>query len=231
MAGKSIFTILPEIQTNLPFDVDDFVPIALTGEQPFGIVVSPSLGVTSLPELIALSKEQPGGLNCAVGASNSSAHLTAELLRIRSGANLNFINYPGTAQSLSDVIAGRIPMLVQIIPGMAGAIASGHVKLLSITSPARWRTFANVPTTSEAIPEFIVGGWTVLVAPRGTSAAIVQKVNDDLRAAQARPEFKGRLEELGAETRPMSPQQVAEFIRSEREFWRPLVRELVAKTR
>jgi len=230
MAGKSIFTILPEIQANLPFNVDVFVPVALTGEQPFGIVVSPSLGVESLPELIAFSKKQPGGLNCAVGARNSSAHLTAELLRKRSGANLTFVPYPGTAQSLNDVISGRIPVLIQIIPGMAGAIASGQVKLLSITSPERWRTFPKVPTTSEAVPGFVVAGWTVLVAPRVTPAAIVQKVNDDLRAVQARSEFRDRLESLGAETRPMLPQQLAEFIRSEREFWRPLVREIASQT-
>jgi tripartite-type tricarboxylate transporter receptor subunit TctC len=152
------------------------------------------------------------------------------LLRERSGANLNFINYSGTSQSLNDVIAGRIPMLVQIIPGIAGAIAAGQVKLLSITSRTRWRTFPDVPTTSEAVPGFVVGGWTVLVAPPGTPAAIVKKVNDDLRASQAQPEFKDKLAHLGAEAPPMSPRQLADFIRSEREFWRPLVRKVAANT-
>ncbi len=229
MAGASLFTILPEIQTNLPFNVDDFVPIAMTGEQPMAIVVSPSLGVDTLPELIALSKRQSDGLNCAVGTRNSFAHFTGEMLRKHSGANLNFIYYPGTAQSLNDVIAGRVPMLVNILPGMAGAVASGQVKLLSVTSPARLRSYPNVPTTSEAIAGFVVSGWTVLVASSGTPAAIVQRVNADLSAAQAQPAFQERLEKLGTYARPMSPQEVTNFIRGERDIWRPLVREVVAK--
>jgi tripartite-type tricarboxylate transporter receptor subunit TctC len=229
MAGASLFTILPEIQTNLPFNVDDFVPIAMTGEQPMAIVASPSLGVDTLPELIALSKKRPEGLNCAVGTSNSFAHLAAKLLSTRSGANLNFIYYPGTAQSLNDVISGRVPILVNILPGMAGAVAGGQVKLLSVTSPTRLPSYPNVPTTSEAVAGFTVSGWTVLVAPSGTPAAIVQRVNADLSAAQAQPAFQERLEQLGTYARSMPPREVANFIRSERDFWRPLVREVVAK--
>jgi len=229
MAGASLFTILPETQTNLPFDVGDFVPIAMTGEQPMAIVVSPSLGVSSLADLIALSKKQPGGLNCAVGTRNSFAHFTAELLRKRSGANLNFIYYPGTAQSLNDIIAGRVPILVNILPGMAGAVAGGQVKLLSVTSSKRLRSFPDIPTASEAVPGFTASGWTVLVAPRGTPTAIVERVHDDLSAAQAQPAFQERLDQLGTYARPMSPQEIAEFIRSERDFWRPLVQEAVAR--
>jgi tripartite-type tricarboxylate transporter receptor subunit TctC len=229
MAGASLFTILPEIQTDLPFNVGDLVPIAMTGEQPMAIVVSPSLGVDTLLELISLSKKRPDGLNCAVGTRNSFAHFTAELLRKRSGANLNFIYYPGTAQSLNDVIAGRVPILVNILPGMAGAVAGGQVKLLSLTSPTRLRSYPSVPTTSEAVAEFTVSGWTVLVAPPRTPAAFVKRVNADLSAAQAQPTFQERLEQLGTYARPMSPQEVANFIRNERDFWRPLVREVVAK--
>jgi len=201
----------------------------MTGEQPMAIVVSPSLGVSSLADLIALSKKQPGGLNCAVGTRNSFAHFTAELLRKRSGANLNFIYYPGTAQSLNDVIAGRVPILVNILPGMAGAVASGQVKLLSVTSSKRLRSFPDIPTASEAVPGFTASGWTVLVAPRGTPAAIVERVHADLSAAQAQPAFQERLDQLGSYARPMSLREIAEFIRSERDFWRPLVQEAVAR--
>ena len=229
MASASIFTVLPEVQPNLPFDVGDFVPIGFTGEQSMAIVVSPTLGVSSLPELIALSKKQPGGLNCAVGGRGSLAHLTGELFRIRSGASLTFVYYPGTSQSLNDVISGRVPILINILPAMTGAISSNQVKLLSITSPARLSGFPDVPATAEVVPGFAVSGWTALVAPRGTPVAIVEKVNADLRAAQARPELKQRLEELGTHIRPMSPQQVAEFIHGERDLWRPVLKEIGIK--
>ena len=121
------------------------------------------------------------------------------------------------------------PASSRVLPGIAGAIAGHQVKLLSITSPERLRSFPDIPATSEAVPGFAVSGWTALVAPRGTPAAIVAKVSDDLRAVQARPELKEQLETLGVYTRPLMPQQVAEFIQAEQQLWRPLVRELGVK--
>jgi tripartite-type tricarboxylate transporter receptor subunit TctC len=168
-------------------------------------------------------------MNCAVGGRNSLAHLTGELLRARSGAKLSFVYYPGASQALNDVIAGRVPILVNVLPGIAGAIASNQVKLLSITSPQRLRSFPDVPATAEAVPGFTVSGWTALVGPRGTPAAVVKKVNGDLLAVQANAAFKAQLETLGVYTRPLSPPQVAEFIHGEQQLWRPLVRELGVK--
>src|SRR5262249_24013562 len=146
MSAASIFLVLPQHQTNLSFDVSDFVPIGFVGEQPMAIAVSSALGVNSLLELIALSKRQPGGLNCAVSNRGGMAHLTAELFRTRSSADLTFVSYPGTAQALNDVITGRVPILVQILPGMAGAIAGGQLKLLAVSSPARLPSLSEVPT-------------------------------------------------------------------------------------
>jgi tripartite-type tricarboxylate transporter receptor subunit TctC len=152
------------------------------------------------------------------------------MLRKRSGANLNFVYYPGTAQSLNDVIAGRVPVLINVLPGMAGAVASRQVKLLTVTSEHRLKSYRDVPTASEAVAGFNVSGWTVLVAPPGTPADIVQRVNADLSAAQAQPAFQERLEKLGTYARPLPPQDVAKFIRSERDRWRPLVREVAARS-
>lgn len=231
MAGASVFTVLPETQAALAPEIAGFVPIGLTGEQPMAIVVSPSVEARSLPELIALSKRSSEGLNCAVSGRNSLAHLTGELLRLRSGANLHFVYYPGAAQALNDVISGRVPILVNVLPGMAGAIAGNEVRLLAVTSPSRLPAFPGIPAVAEAVPEFNVSGWTALVAPRGTAPAIVGKINDDLRAIQERPEFKQQFETLGVYTRPMSPQQVAGYIDAEQKLWRPLVRELGVQSR
>ena len=118
-----------------------------------------------------------------------------------------------------------------MLPGIAGAIAGHQVKLLTITSPARLRSFPDVPAAVEVVPNFTVSGWTALVAPKGTPDAVVTKVSTDLRAVQARPEFKAQLENLGVYTRDVSPPQVAEFIASEQKLWRPLVRELGVKSK
>jgi tripartite-type tricarboxylate transporter receptor subunit TctC len=226
MAGGSVFVVLPEVHHNLPFDVNEFAPIGFVAEQPYAILVSSKLGVNSVPELIALSKRQPAGLNSVAGTRGGLQHLTAEWFRNRSGANLTMIHYPGTAQALNDVITGRVPVMFQTILPVAGVIASGEVKLLAIASAARLPNYPDIPTVSESIPGFTSSGWSILVAPQGTPAAIVRKINDDLREVLARPELIRKFEELGNYTRPMTPQDLADFIRREGELWRPIVKQI-----
>jgi tripartite-type tricarboxylate transporter receptor subunit TctC len=226
MAGGSVFVVLPEVHHNLPFDVNEFVPIGFVAEQPYALLVSSKLGVNSVPEVIALSKRLPGGLNSVAGTRGGLQHLTAEWFRNRSGANLTMIHYPGTAQALNDVITGRVPVMFQTILPVAGVIASGEVKLLAIASTARLANYPDIPTVSETIPGFASSGWSILVAPHGTPSAIVRKINDDLRMALARPELIRKLEELGNYTRPMTPQDLADFVRSERKLWGPIVKQI-----
>lgn len=231
MAGASVYTVLPETQPTLAADIANFIPISFTGEQPMAIVVSPSVQATTLRELIDLSKRTPDGLNCAVSGRNALAHLTGELFGRRSGANLNFIYYPGASQALNDVIAGRVPVLVNNLPGILGAMSNNQVRPLAVTFPSRLPDFPNIPSAAETVPDFNVSGWTMLVAPGGTSPAMIQKVHEDVLAIQGRPEFKKQLEALGVYPRPMSPQQINEFIAGEQKIWRPLVRELVKTSR
>jgi tripartite-type tricarboxylate transporter receptor subunit TctC len=231
LAGASVFTVLPETQPSLAAEIADFVPICFTGEQPMAIAVTPSVAAKSLSDLIELSRQTPNGLNCAVSARNSLAHLTGELFRLRSGANLNFIYYPGAAQALNDVISGRVQVIVNILPGIAGAIAGNQIRVLAITSQSRLPSFPSIPIAAEAVPDFNVSGWTVLVAPANTAPTVVQKIYDDVRTIQEQPEFKQRLEALGVYTRPMSRQQVSDYITAEQKLWRPLVRELGVKAR
>jgi len=226
MAGASVFVVLPEIQRNLPFDVNDFVPIAFVAEQPYAILASARLGVSSLAELIALAKREPGGLNSVAGTHGGLQHMTVEWFRSRSGANLNMVHYPGTAQALNDVITGRVPVMVQNLMPVSGVIASGEVKLLAIAASARLASHPDVPTVAETIPGFTSAGWSILVAPRGTPGTIVRKINDDLRAVLARPELTKKLEEFGSVTRPMQPHELADFVRGERAVWGPVVKQL-----
>lgn len=226
LAGGSVFVVLSEVQRNLAFDVNEFVPIGFVAEQPYTLLASNTLRVNSVTELVALSKKQPGGLNSVAGTRGGLQHMTLEWFRKRSGANLNMIHYPGPAQAMNDVIAGRVPVMMQTIAPVAGIVAAGEVNLLAIASAERLPTYANTPTVSETIPGFTSSGWSILVAPQGTPAAIVEKINADLRLALARPEVVKKLEELGNYTRPMSPQELADFVRSERELWRPIVTQI-----
>src|SRR5205823_6217311 len=147
------------------------------------------------------------------GARGGLQHLTVEWFRNRSGANLNMIHYPGAAQASNDVIAGRVPMMMQTIAPVAGIVAAGEVKLLAITSTARLPNYPDTPTVAETIPGFTSSGWSILVAPKGTPPDVVQKINNDLRAVLARPELIKKIEELGNYTRPMNPRELSDFVR------------------
>jgi hypothetical protein len=146
MCASSTFAVLPETQPNLPFNVNDFVSIGFVGEVPMAIAASPIFPVNNLPELIAHSKRQPGGLNVAAGFRGGIPHLTAELFRSRSGADLATVLYPGIAQAMNDLISGRVPVGIE---GLAGPMAAGQLKLLAVASPTRLASRPDVPTERE----------------------------------------------------------------------------------
>jgi tripartite-type tricarboxylate transporter receptor subunit TctC len=222
MAVASTFVVLPETQLSLPFNVNDFVPIGFVGEVPIAIAATPTFPANSLAELIALSKRQPGGLSVSAGFRGGMTHLAAELLRSRSSAELTPVFYPSSAQAMNDLITGRVPIGVE---GLAGPIAAGQLKLLGVASAARLPSRPELPTVAETLPGFAASGWFALVAPPGTPATIAKKVSDDLRAVLALPEVKQRFDGFSVSTRLMSPPQLSDFIRSERQLWKPVIKQ------
>jgi tripartite-type tricarboxylate transporter receptor subunit TctC len=223
MAIASTFISLPELQPNLASTVSDFVPIGFVGEVPMVVAVSPMLSVNSLPELISYSRTQPGGLNVAVPNRGGIPHLATELFRERSGAELTYVFYPGSAQAMGDVVSGRVPMIIE---GLAGPLAGGQVKLLAVASSARLASRPNLPTVSETVPGFTASGWFVLVAPPGTPTSIVRKVSDDLREVLAHADVKQKFGELSLSTRSMSSEELGDFIRSEQQLWKPVIKQI-----
>jgi len=223
MAIASTYTSLPENQPDLAPHVNDLVPIAFIGEVPMAIAVTPALPAKSLSELVELSKKQVGGLNVALALRGGTTHLTTELLRGRSGADLTAVFYPAAAQALSDVISGRVQL---IIDGLSGPVGGDQVRLLAIASHERVRSRADIPTVSETVPGFASTGWVVLAAPPRTPAAIVTKMRADLLTVLARDDVKQRLDALSFSTRPMSPQALSEFIQRERDLWKPVIKQL-----
>jgi tripartite-type tricarboxylate transporter receptor subunit TctC len=228
MALASTYVALPELQTNLPFDVNDFVPIGFVGEVPFAIAVSPQLSVSSLPELIRLSRRQPGGLSIAVPPRGELPHLAAELFRSSAGAELTAVHYPTMSQAMGDVISGRVATSME---GLGGPTTRGPLKVLAIASHKRLTSRPDVPTVSETVTGFAATGWWVLVAPPGTPTSITRKLSDQLHVVLSHPEIGQRFQELGSQTRQMSPQQVSEFIRGEQQLWKPVIKKLGLATK
>jgi tripartite-type tricarboxylate transporter receptor subunit TctC len=223
MALASAFVVLPEVHKDLPFDISKFTRIGFVGEVPMGIAVSPEFQANSLQDLIALSKQRPGGLNVAAAFRGSLPDLTTELFRARSGAVITAIHYPGSAQAMTDILSGRVPVLVE---GLGGPLGSGQVKLLAIASPERLRSRPQVATVAETLPGFAASGWYVLAGPPKMSQALSNTINTDLRAILAEPDVAQRFAELNTSTRDYSPEQVSDFIDRERQLWTPVVHRL-----
>jgi len=223
-ALSSGFVALPEVQATFPFDlVRDFVPIGLVGEQPMLIAAPTSLGINSLPDLFALAKKRPGGINVAVLSRGGLPHLTAEWLRTASGADMTLVHYPSAPQALTDALAGRVDAMVESLPAVAGAVTGGSLKVLALGSPERLSDFPGVPTVAETLPGFRSMGWSALMAPPGTPEPIARKVSDDLRTVLARPELQQRYRELATYVRPMTPVELLTFARNEQQRWKPVI--------
>lgn len=227
MAQASTYTVLPITQEKMPVDLDrEFTPIGLIAEQPIAISVTPALGIKTLPELIALIRKTPGGLQFAATNRGGQSHLTGEFFSRRAGVALTYVHAPSAATSISDVAAGRIPIIFEGIAGIAGAAAGGLVKPLAVASVKRLPNLPDLPTVSETVPGFESKGWIVLMAPAGTPAAIVQKINADLRTVLADPDVQDKFATLGSYPHALTPAETAAFIKSEEDLWWPLVREV-----
>ena len=225
MAAASTFIVMREMFPNLPFSVDrDFTPIGLMGELPMVLAISPSLGVKTLAEVIALSKTRP--ILYAGNARGTFANLTVERLRRETGADFTFIPYPGATAALQDLIGGRISLMCEGPGAILGPVQAGSVKLLAVASPKRLPNFPDVPTIAETVPGFTAMAWFALLAPTGTPEPIIRKVNADLNHVFTLPEIAQRLREIGTHVRLLSPAETAEFISSEQRVWIPVVRQV-----
>jgi len=228
---SSSFQALPTVAPNLPLKLPrDFVPIGFVAEQPMFLGVAPSLGVKSLPELIALAKKQPGTISIALTGFGRITHLTGVLLQEKAGIKLLPVPYTrGPASAIGDVASGRVSMIVEGYSGIFGAVKAGQVKLIAVAAPQRLPEFPDVPTVAETIPDFAAAGWLALVAPLGTPDPIIAKVGADLTKVVNDPVVKQKLAATGSYTRPMTPAQLLTFVAKEQATWLPVVEKVSNK--
>jgi tripartite-type tricarboxylate transporter receptor subunit TctC len=229
----STFVSLHPAAPNVPLHVPkDFLPIGFVSENPMFIAVSPSLGISTLPELLALAKKRRGEISYATTGVGRLTHLTGELLQHQAGIKLLLVPYTGgPSHAFSDVATGRVAMIIEGYSGIAGAARSGSVKLIAVASAERLAEFPGVPTVAETIPGFQATGWAVLVAPVGTPEAIIGKVSGDLRKVVVEPELNKKLATLGSYTNPMSPTEATTFVHKQQQTWQPVLDEIARTQR
>jgi tripartite-type tricarboxylate transporter receptor subunit TctC len=227
LPSSSSLVVLPETNKNLPLDLQkDVVPISLVGEQPFVIVANNQIGVSTLPELIALAKKKPGELTYAANFRGSLPNMTGEMFRTKAGIEMTFVPYPGAPQGLQDVMGGRLSAMVEGLAAFTGALASNSVKPLAVSSPKRLPNMPELPTIAETLPGFNSSGWFVLLAPTGLPDDVVAKINADMRTVLDNPEVQSRFENTATYIRHLSPAETGKFIRDEQDAWRPIVRQV-----
>jgi len=231
MPALSTFVALPSVAPNLPLKLPrDFIPIGYTAENPMFFAVTPSLGVSTLAELIALAKKEPGKISIAVTGVGRLTHLTGLVFQDRAGVSLLPVPYNGgPAAALADVAGGRVSMIIEGYSGIVGSVKAGQVKLIAVASRERLPQFPDLPTVAETLPGFSATGWQVLLAPLGTPAPIVSKVSADLAKVVSDPEFKQRLANIGSYSRAMTPEEVLTFVQKEQDTWLPVLQKISQK--
>src|SRR6201990_1232724 len=209
MTQASTFTVLPlQQEGKMPVDLQKaFTAVGMVGEQPIAVGVNKEIKANNVAELIKLANDTPGGLLFAATNRGGQSHLTGELFRERSKANISFVHAAGASVSVNDVVAGRIPMMFEGLAGLAPGTQNGGIRLLGVASEKRLPNLPNLPTMGETVPGVVSSGWIVMMVPAGVPDAIVQKLNKDLRVAVADPGVIERMQQLGTYSRDYTPEQ------------------------
>ncbi len=210
--------------------LDDFIGISLLGREPGVLVVHPAFPAKNLAELIALAKHKPGHLNYASSGNGSGQHLFMAQMASMAGIELTHVPYRGSGQATTDLLAGTVPMAMPGTAGMVTHIKSGKLRALAVSSSTRSPQLPEVPTLAEAgLPGYAAYVWLGLMAPKGTPAAIIERLHRELKAALATPEVKSYFAEAGIEVAGSSPTEFEAFFREERDRWARVIKDTGAK--
>ncbi len=217
LATSALFSILPGLNANLPFDpVRSFAPISRFVLLNNVLVVHPSLPVGSVTELIALARRRPGQLNYASAGNGTTFHLAGEMFKSMAKIDLVHVPYKGGAPALTDLIAGQVQVLFDSLSTALGPIKAGRMKALAVTTRQRAAVLPGIPTVAESgLPGFEVAGWFGIVAPAGTPREIVARLNAEITRALDAPDVRQRLLDLGHQIAGNSPEAFAAFIGAE----------------
>jgi tripartite-type tricarboxylate transporter receptor subunit TctC len=216
----------PSMYPKLPYDpLKSFVPVAYVARVPNVLVVSAASPLRSLKDLVEAARARPGQLTYSSGGNGSAAHITFESLKLRTKIFMLHIPYRGTAPSVTDVLGGQVDCTFTGAPAVVPHVKSGRLRALAVSSPQRLAVLPDVPTVAESgYPGFEADQWYGLVAPAGTPAAVVARLNAEVNKALALPDVAQQLAVEGATPMPGPPQAFGDLIRREIPRWAEVVR-------
>jgi tripartite-type tricarboxylate transporter receptor subunit TctC len=217
--------INPSLYPKLPYDtLRDFAGVTLVYQLRMVIVAAPGFQASTVKELVALAKARPGELSFASPATGSGPHLLGELFKLKNGVEMLHIGYKGGSTAHPDVIAGRVPVMFDTLPGALPHIRSGKLKALAIISDTPVHGFSDWPLLAGLLPAGASAGWNGVVVPARTPRAAVAKLNADITSVVRSPAIQERFAALTVETLTSTPEEFDRFIRNETARWGDVVK-------
>jgi tripartite-type tricarboxylate transporter receptor subunit TctC len=219
------------LYANIAFDVTkDFGPISMLVSAPMAIVVNPSVPANSVQELIALAKRKPGALNYGSPGIGTPQHLAAELFQSMTDTSMTHVPYRGAGPALQNLLAGDIQVMFPTLTTVESHVKAGSIRALGVTDLNRSPVYPKLPTIAESgVPSYQANLWYAMMAPDKTPAAVVRKINTDLRSILEKPETKEKLESLGFQPAPGSPAELQKTIVSDIATWAGIIKRLGLK--
>jgi tripartite-type tricarboxylate transporter receptor subunit TctC len=225
MSNIASHGIAPTLYRNLRYDaMRDFVHIALVTRNPSAMVCNPGFAAQTLADVVRIAREKPGSLDFATSGAGSSNHLLGLRFAMAAGITLNHVPYRGAGPAMTDTIAGVVPMMFDGLPSASGHIRAGRVRLLATSGAERSPAFPDAPTFKESGFDIVSYQWFGISAPAGTPAAIVARLNREIREILKEPEVVARFDQLGGAIADMTPEQYTAFVAEEIAVWAPVVR-------
>ena len=210
--------------------IDDFAGISLLGREPGVLVVHPATPFKTVADLVAAARARPGELNYASSGNGSGQHLFMAQFASMAGVKLTHVPYRGSGQATTDLLAGTVPMSMPGTAGMVAHIKAGKLRPLATSGSSRSPQLPEVPTLAESgLSGYAAYVWLGLLAPKGTPAAVIERLHRELKAALATPEIKAYFAEAGIELVGSTPAEMDAFFRDERDHWARVVKDSGAK--
>lgn len=224
LVASPFTTVAASLRTAGYDPLRQFAPVGMIASGPLVWVANPGLPASNMRELVALAKSRPGALNYGSAGAGGVNHLVLELLKSRTGTFITHIPYRGVAPATMDMIAGQVQLITGTIPALLPFIKDGRVKPLAVTSAKRSSALPDVPSMTEAgYPGIDVVNYFALMAPAGTPAAVIEKLNLAINKVVVLPEVVARFRADAVEAAPGSPALLGHFIEADFRAWRNVV--------
>lgn len=216
-----VLAINPYLYSKLGYDpIKDFTPVMLTATSQYAIVVTPLLPVKTLKDYIAYARARPGELNVATSGTGTAVHLSGELFHSMTGIKTVHVSYKGATDALTDLMAGRVHVMFASLSSAIPLTRAGKIRMLAITGPQRHPSMPDIPSVREAaVPEYEVTGFFGYLAPAGTPAGTVKRLNETLSTVLKTHDVRDRLAGFGADATTSTPEEFQHLIRVELVKW------------